>query len=275
MENSQQPAPNFVGTKNKCCHLPLILLLIVVALGSLGFAAYEILQNNKKDGEIKDLKTSIQAQAKESGTPISNSEAEAILEKYIGKTGLLAMGITPAYKVFMGEYDDELKLELAYSSLDHVGQNNTEGCKDGHTKYTEYNWCNGSVKYDTLNKAYVELFGDYSVLEKKNQYFGKIMSGDKSYYHTYLDYIEETDSFDVYVSGIGGTTTVSVVRKVVSVKEKDGNMIATVVYGEIDTSLETKKEIEAFLEDHYKLYEFTLSPYEDTYVLTAVNVISE
>ena len=207
---------------------------------------------------------------------ISVAEAEKILEKYIGTgNGVQAIPYSAFYSTFSSNFDDQQKAFLAYGSIDRDEKENIE-CVD--ERY-EQGLCSGrSISYELINKKYQSLFGDYSTIEKQNYSFKNFI---------YLVYDDKIDAYREFVFAGGGTTPVVAVHKVVSVEKSGENMVVTLILAHLKTDIEVPSgtcgptwlnigtsSVDEMVES-MSLYEFTLSPYSDSYVLTAVNKIEQ
>lgn len=266
------PAP----VVKKCNNKVITAILVIVALGSLGFAGFEFWQGMKKDAEITDLKakqTVVQqpvAEPEKESETIPVSDVEEVLAKYVGEKNNVVAYMGAYYTIFTSEFDDTQKVYMAYSGVKYDEKKEIE-CTD---EWHERGACTGqSIDFDTLNEKYTTLFGDYSTLEKKDYSF-------QGFY--YLIYDEDINGYREYIFPGGGTTGVRAAHKAVSAKKDGDDIVATLAYAELNLDVEIAEGISGptlmtsdferidELVDSMAIYDFTLSPYEDSYVLTKV-----
>lgn len=261
----------------KCKHVPVIILLVILLLGSCGFAGFELWQGMQKDSEIAKLKENKPAEEtpKEEGDAISVSEANEILKKYIGDEGnVRAYPLSSYYNTFVSEFNEQQKAFLTYSMIDESSKGSVTCVEEWHEKgmCTEK-----SISFETMDEKYKELFGDNGSIEEKDYAFQEFF---------YIVYDESINGFREYILPGGGTTPVRAIHKVVSVDKKGEDMVATLIFAEVDFDADIPEGISGPVSvdggllgadkktedtiNSMALYEFTLSPYNGTYVLTGV-----
>lgn len=269
----------------KCNHMPIIMILIILLIGACAFGGFELWQGLQKDSEIAKLKENEKSQdtptqiddsdIATSGEAISANEAEGILKRYIGEGNRVkAFVINASYNTFVADFDNQQKAFLTYGSIGDSDKNNI-GCV---SEWYEKGLCTGkSISYDTMSKEYELLFGDYGSIEKKNYAFQNFF---------YLVYDESIEAYREYVLPGGGTTPIEATHKVVSVEKNNNDMIVSLVFAELNTDVEvpsgicgptslsgglgvTNETLDEMV-NSMAIYKFTLSPYNDSYVLTGV-----
>ena len=275
----------------------LVLLLVggALALGylwgknNLNNGSQSSQGNNSQTTNSNESNSSTQNQTENGSTPSSESgaltitEAEKILEKYIGKgNGTIATPFNAFYGTFSSKFDEQQKVFLAYQAINE-NEKETVACTD--QRY-EQGTCTGkSVSYDLMNEKYKSLFGDYGSIEKKNYSFQNFF---------YLVYDDSIDAYREFIFPGGGTTSIIAAHKIITVKKSGNDMVVVSTFATINTSMEEPSEKSTVVRepgsspitmislpnsitneiiDSMAIYEFTLSPYGDSYVLTAVEKV--
>ena len=302
MYNKPQINPVSLQQTKKCNHLPIIIILVLLLIGACGFGGYELWQGMQKDTEIielidnakgkdieiaelkdKEKEKEIEiAELKEEikdaqnteiisntkieeeniDNTISISEAEEILARYFGEAGKPTISVTdliPSYRMLQ-KFNEENRVYFAYKSVPWETQNEVD-CID---EYYEDTLCSkSSISFKVLDEKYKSFFGDYSSIEKKNYVF-------KGSYWNYaaLVYDKDLDSYRIFVNGSGGHTSLAG-YKVTTIKRDGKNMIVTISMVEV-TNYTIGIECPLFTIENINSYKITLSPYNDTYVLTDI-----
>ena len=292
MESSQQQvtpttpvSQPVLQEPKKCKHMPAIIILVVLLICSCAFGGFELWQGLQKDSEIAKLKENEKPQDTptqsddsnviESGEAISVNGAEGILERYIGEGNRVkAYGLIAFYNTFVADLNRQQKAFLTYSS---IGDSN-KGNIDCVSEWYEKGLCTGKrISYDSMSEKYKSLFGNYGSIEKKNYTFQNFF---------YLVYDDGIEAYREYILPGGGTTPVEATHKVISVEKSNDDMVVSLVFAELNTDVEVPSGIcgptplsgglgvtnEALDEmvSSMAIYKFTLSPYNDTYVLTGI-----
>lgn len=292
MESSQQQvAPTtpvsqpVLQEPKKCKHMPVIIILVVLLICSCAFGGFELWQGLQKDSEIAKLKENEKpqdtpTQSDDSDTTVSDgaisvSEAEKLLERYTGEGNTtIAYGLNASYETFASDFNDQQKAFLTYSL---IGDDKKENVECVNERYENGDCTGKSISYDSMKDEYQSLFGDYSSIEKKNYIFQNFF---------YLVYDENIDAYREFILPGGGWSPVVAAHKVVSVEKNGDDMVASMVFAELNTDIELASGIcgptslsgglgvtEETVNDMVNsmaVYKFTLSPYNDTYVLTGI-----
>jgi hypothetical protein len=282
-----QPAP--AAEPKKCKHIPIIILLAILLVGSCAFGGFELWQGMQKDSEIAKLKEEKSTQnttnqgdntdANVDDNAISVAEAEKILAKYIGEgNSTMAFGLNASYNTFTSDFNGQQEAFLTYSSISD-NEKETVSCVE---ETYENGWCTGkSIGYDLMSEKYQSLFGDFSSIEKKNYTFQNFF---------YLVYDDSINAYREFILPGGGRSPVVAAHKVASVKKVGENMVVSLIFAELNTDVEVAAGIcgptslggglgvtdDTLNEmvDSMSIYEFTLSPYNGSYVLTSVEKIN-
>ena len=249
-----------------------MVICAAIGLAGAGFGGYVLMKGDNKNTTTTNTETVIETKPEEKEleeSPITAAEAETILEKYIGENKWVNMAD------FFSTYErrgftENVKLEKLIQ-LEFVNyKKNTEKCDETMT----YNTCHGTISFDDLSEKYTELFGADAILERKDYITSSWKNNDSGkeipYYE--LDYVEDDDSFIVYSPmGLGGTSPEHIVRKVISVKKKGDDVIGQLAYTIIDRefAVEDHDKLMDIATDNLRIYNFTLSPVNDSYALTA------
>ncbi|MBO4813034.1 hypothetical protein J5491_02690 [Candidatus Saccharibacteria bacterium] len=278
-----QPTPG--AEQKKCKHVPIIIVLAILLVGSCAFGGFELWQSMQKDSEIAKLKEkeSTQSTTGQDNTTDSNldneaisvTEAEKILAKYIGEgNSTMAFGLNAFYETFTSDFDEQQEAFLAYSS---INEDEKEAVSCVEERY-EHGECTGkSISYDLMSKEYQSLFGDYSSIEKKNYTFQDFF---------YLVYDDNINAYREFILPGGGMSPIVAAHKVASVKKDNEKMVVSLIFAELNTDVElasgicgptslsgglgvTNDTVNKMI-DSMSIYEFTLSPYGGSYVLTDV-----
>ena len=276
-----QPTPG--AEQKKCKHVPIIIVLAILLVGSCAFGGFELWQSMQKDSEIAKLKEkeSTQSTTGQDNTTDSNlnneaisvTEAEKILAKYIGEgNSTMAFGLNAFYKTLTSDFDEQQKALLTYNS---ISDNEMETISCIEERY-EHGDCTGkSISYDLMSEKYQSLFGDYSSIEKKNYTFQDFF---------YLVYDDNINAYREFILPGGGLSSIAAAHKVTSVKNANEDMIVSLVFAELETDVDLPAGICGpttlgggvsddslnKMIDSMSIYEFTLSPYNGSYVLTDV-----
>ncbi len=258
-----------------------MLICAAIGIAGAGFGGYMLLKGDNKGTETvktensnttstttKTDNTNSSTTTKTEKSPISTTEAEAILENYIGANKIMPIfGFFPEFKQL--GFTESLKLQTLFERSDIEGVfSNQTACEEK----LQYN-CYGETTFDKLNNAYQNLFGDYVELEKKDYDFGTESvdnNGNKMTYYL-LRYNEDKDTFVAYgPNGLGGTSPERLIYKVVNVQKDGENVVGQLAFDMVDLSLFSSDHNESL--DHaannLTVYNFVLSPYNNTYVLT-------
>jgi hypothetical protein len=257
----------------------------VLAACGIGFGVYSMLQSLQKDSEISKLKegkltqnTADQddnADVNVGGNALSVTEAEKILSKYIGEgNSTMAIRFNALYDTFTSDFNSQQKAFLTYSS---ISDNEKEAVSCVEERYEKGECTGKSIGYNLMSEKYQSLFGDYSFIEKKNYAFQDFF---------YLVYDDNISAYREFILPGGGSSPVVATHKVVSVKKADEKMVVSLIFSELDTDIKVAAGIcgptslsgglgvtdDAISEmvDSMSIYEFTLSPYNGSYVLTDV-----
>ena len=261
----------------------------VVAVCGIGFGVYGMVQSSQKDTEIARLKEGIPTQnivdqddstdTNVDGNTISVTEAEKILAKYIGEgNSTMAYGLNASYNTFTSDFNDQQKVFLTYSS---ISDNEKETVSCVEERYERGDCTGKSISYDLMSEKYQSLFGDYSSIEKKNYAFQNFF---------YLVYDDSINAYREFILSGGGYSPVVAAHKVASVKKAGEKMVVSLIFAELNTDVEVAAGIcgptslsgglgvtDGTLNemvDSMSIYEFTLSPYNGSYVLTDVEKIN-
>ena len=128
-----------------------------------------------------------------------------------------------------------------------------------------------------MSERYQSLFGDYSSIEKKNYTFQNFF---------YLVYDDSINAYREFILPSGGYSPVVATHKVTSVKKTGENMVVSLIFAELNTdvrvaagicgpaTLVVTKDALNEMVDSMSIYEFTLSPYNGSYVLTGVEKLN-
>ena len=261
----------------------------VVAVCGIGFGVYGMVQSSQKDTEIARLKEGIPTQnivdqddstdTNVDGNTISVTEAEKILAKYIGEgNSTMAYGLNASYNTFTSDFNSQQEAFLTYSSISD-NEKETVGCVE--ERYEKGDCTGKSISYDLMSEKYQSLFGDYSSIEKKNYAFQNFF---------YLVYDDSINAYREFILSGGGHSPVVAAHKVASVKKAGEKMVVSLIFAELNTDVEVAAGIcgptslsgglgvtDGTLNemvDSMSIYEFTLSPYNGSYVLTDVEKIN-
>ncbi len=288
-QNQTVPGPVTQSTpgveSKKCKHTPIIIVLVILLVASCAFGGFALWQSMQKDSEIAKLKeeglaqdTTAQDDVTDSGldkNTISVAEAEKILTKYIGEGDVTeAFGLNAFYNTFTSDFNERQRAFLAYSS---ISDNEKESVNCVEERY-EHGDCTGkSISYDLMSEKYQSLFGDYSSIEKKNYTFQDFF---------YLVYDDSINAYREFILPGGGRSSIAAIHKISSVKKADDNMVVSIIFAELETDVDlasgicgpttlsgglgvTDDTLNKMI-DSMSVYEFTLSPYNGSYVLTNV-----
>lgn len=261
----------------------------VVAVCGIGFGVYGMVQSSQKDTEITKLKEGNPTQnivdqddntdTNVDGNAISVTEAEKILAKYIGEgNSTMAYGLNASYNTFTSDFNSQQEAFLAYSS---ISDNEKETVSCIEERYENGDCTGKSISYDLMSEKYQSLFGDYSSIEKKNYAFQNFF---------YLVYDDSINAYREFILSGGGYSPVVAAHKVASVKKAGEKMVVSLIFAELNTDVEVAAGIcgptslsgELGVTDDtlnemvnsMSIYEFTLSPYNGSYVLTGVEKIN-
>ena len=261
----------------------------IVAACGFGFGVYGMVQNSQKDSEIAKLKGENSTQntvdqddntdTNVDGNAISVTEAEKILAKYIGEgNSTMAYGLNASYNTFTSDFNGQQEAFLTYSS---IGDNEKETVSCVEERYEKGDCTGKSISYDLMSEKYQSLFGDYSSIEKKNYAFQNFF---------YLVYDDSINAYREFILPGGGYSPVIAAHKVASVKKAGEKMVVSLIFAELNTDVEvaagicgptslsgglgvTEDTLNGMV-DSMSIYEFTLSPYNGSYVLTGVEKIN-
>lgn len=261
----------------------------VVAVCGIGFGVYGVAQSSQKDIEIAKLKEGNPTQnivdqddntdTNVDGNAISVTEAKKILAKYIGEgNSTMAYGLNASYNTFTSDFNSQQEAFLTYSS---ISDNEKETVSCVEERYEKGDCTGKSISYDLMSEKYQSLFGDYSSIEKKNYAFQNFF---------YLVYDDSINAYREFILSGGGHSPVVAAHKVASVKKAGEKMVVSLIFAELNTDVEVAAGIcgptslsgglgvtEGTLNemvDSMSIYEFTLSPYNGSYVLTGVEKIN-
>lgn len=250
-----------------------MVICAAIGLAGAGFGGYMLIKGDNKSTTATNTETVVENKPEEKEeleeSPITAAEAETILEKYIG--GNTLVNVFDFFSTYERRgFTEDVKLEKLIQ-LEFVNyMKNTEKCD----KTMTYNTCHGTISFDDLSEKYTKLFGTDAILERKDYItssWEKNDSGEDIPYYK-LEYIEDDDSFIVYSpSGLGGTSPQHIIRKVISVKKKGEDVIGQLAYTIIDrqSAAEDHDQLMDTATDNLRIYNFTLSPVNDSYALTA------
>ncbi len=261
------------------------VIACIMAVCGIGFGVYGMVQSSQKDSEIAKLKGDNSTQNtvnQDDNTDtnvdrnvISVAEAEKILAKYIGEgNNTIAYGLNASYNTFTSDFNDQQEAFLTYSS---ISDNEKETVSCVEERYEKGDCTGKSISYDLMSEKYQSLFGDYSSIEKKNYTFQNFF---------YLVYDDDINAYREFILPGGGSSPVVAAHKVASVKKAGENMVVSLIFAELNTDVEVAAGIcgptslsgglgvtEDTLNEmvnSMSIYEFTLSPYNGSYVLTSV-----
>ncbi|MBR3254256.1 hypothetical protein IKF88_00805 [Candidatus Saccharibacteria bacterium] len=265
------------------------VIACVVAICGIGFGVYGMVQNSQKDSEIAKLKGENSTQntvdqddntdTNVDGNAISVTEAEKILAKYIGEgNSTMAYGLNTSYNTFTSDFNGQQEAFLTYSS---ISDNEKETVSCVEERYEKGDCTGKSISYDLMSEKYQSLFGDYSSIEKKNYAFQNFF---------YLVYDDSINAYREFILPGGGYSPVIAAHKVASVKKAGEKMVVSLIFAELNTDVEvaagicgptslggglgvTEDTLNEMV-DSMSIYEFTLSPYNGSYVLTGVEKIN-
>ncbi len=257
----------------------------IVAVCGIGFGVYGMMQSSQKDTEIARLKEGNPTQnivdqddntdTNVDGNAISVTEVEKILAKYIGEgNSTMAYGLNASYNTFTSDFNSQQETFLTYSS---ISDNEKETVSCVEERYEKGDCTGKSISYDLMSEKYQSLFGDYSSIEKKNYAFQNFF---------YLVYDDSINAYREFILPGGGYSPVVATHKVASVKKAGEKIVVSLIFAELNTDVEVAAGIcgptslsgglgvtEGTLNemvDSMSIYEFTLSPYNGSYVLTSV-----
>lgn len=270
--------PTLEPVQKKCKHLPIIIILAIIAVVGIGFGIFEFYQNQTKSSEIDILKSSVATNSNGSTSDVINlpsvGNAEKILENYTGVGPKTGTYLNAFYDTFVSNFDDNQKAFLAYS---HVEDSEKKTIACASERYKNGQCTTKSIGYNLINQKYKSLFGDSVSMKKDNYTFHNFF---------YLVYNSATDSYDEYILPGGGTSPVVALHKVISTKSAPDGFIATVTFMEMDLDVELTDNFSAgatlsvglgikdkAVDDAIKsmaIYEFKLVKNGGTYVLANV-----
>ena len=259
---------------NKLAILFACLFGIALIFGILAFMKYM-----EKDSEVSKLKNGMwdsTTVTRTTSDTISINEANKILAKYIGEqNNILAHTLGSYYSTFADSFDENNKAFHAYAAITH----DSKSYVDCDTEWYEKGACTQQrINFSDLDKKYKELFGEYGAIEKTNYNF-------KDFY--YLVYDSDIDGFREYILPGGGTTGIKAFHKTVEVEKAGDDMVVTLLYGELNTDVAitsdvcgpalfggvvSEEDLQSLISSLTR-YEFTLSPYDGSYVLTGVKKV--
>lgn len=261
------------------------VIACIMAVCGIGFGVYGMVQSSQKDSEIAKLKGENSTQNtvdQDDNTDtnvdrnvISVAEAEKILAKYIGEgNSTIAYGLNASYNTFTSDFNSQQEAFLTYSS---ISDNEKETVSCVEERYEKGDCTGKSISYDLMSEKYQSLFGDYSSIEKKNYTFQNFF---------YLVYDNSINAYREFILPGGGSSQVVAAHKVASVKKAGENMVVSLIFAELNTDVEVATGIcgptslsgglgvtdDTLNEmvNSMSIYEFTLSPYNGSYVLTSV-----
>ena len=283
--NSTTPVINKDKPNDKKGWKIATVIASILAVCGIGFGVYGMVQSSQKDSEIAKLKGENSTQNtvdQDDNTDtnvdrnvISVAEAEKILAKYIGEgNSTKAYDLNSSYNTFTSDFNDQQKVFLTYSS---ISDNEKETVSCVEERYERGDCTGKSISYDLMSEKYQSLFGDYSSIEKKNYTFQNFF---------YLVYDDSINAYREFVLPGGGSSPVVAAHKVASVKKAGENIVVSLIFAELNTDVEVAAGIcgPASLSsglgvtddtlnemvNSMSIYEFTLSPYNGSYVLTSV-----
>lgn len=257
----------------------------IVAVCGIGFGVYGMVQSSQKDSEIAKLKEENPTQntadqddntgTNVDGNAMSVTEVEKILTKYIGEgNSTMASGLNASYNTFTSDFNGQQEAFLTYSS---ISDNEKETVSCVEERYEKGDCTGKSISYDLMSEKYQSLFGDYSSIEKKNYAFQNFF---------YLVYDDSINAYREFILPGGGYSPVVAAHKVASVKKAGEKMVVSLIFAELNTVVEvaagicgptglgvTEDTLNEMV-DSMSIYEFTLSPYNGSYVLTGVEKIN-
>lgn len=254
-------------------------LCAAFAIAGAVFSGYALIKpslDKNKETVTTDTKPEEKPEEKPETTieksPISTAEAEAILEKYIGKNDAVQyLDFFSRYNT-EGGFSESLKLENVFMNIsrDEYTQNealceNVEGGVD----------CYGTISFDALQSKMQAAYGDSFTLEQKDYTFGitthDAYNNASQIYR--IAYNEDNNLFVVYgPMGLGGTSSGRIIRKVVSVQKEGNNVTGQLAYSLIDVANTAWEDVNILIDTATKnltIYNFTLSPFDGSYTLTA------
>ena len=279
MENNYSETAPTVPIKQNNSKGPIIGMAICAALAVAGaaFGGYAFMKLNEKDKKVEtvvtDTKTETKPETIIEKSPISTAEAEKILEKYIGKNNAVQMLDFFSRFNTEGGFAESLQLENIFMSISRDEYTENESlCEKASIGFG----CYGTISFDALNAKIQAAYGDSFTLEQKDYEFGITThdeyNNERKLYE--IVYNEDNDLFVVYgPEGLGGTSPGRIIRKVVSVQKEGNNVTGQLAYSLIDvsyTTWEDHDELVNIATNNLAIYNFTLSPYNGTYVLTAL-----
>ena len=265
------------------------VIACVVAVCGIGFGVYGMAQSLQKDTEIAKLKEGSLTQniidqddntdTNVDGNAISVTEAKKILAKYIGEgNSTVAYGLNAYYNTFTSDFNSQQEAFLTYSS---ISDNEKETVSCVEERYEKGDCTGKGISYDLMSEKYQSLFGDYSSIEKKNYAFQNFF---------YLVYDDSINAYREFILPGGGYSPIVAAHKVASVKKAGEKMVVSLIFAELNTDVEVAAGIcgptslsgglgvtEGTLNEmvnSMSIYEFTLSPYNGSYVLTGVEKIN-
>lgn len=257
----------------------------IVAVCGIGFGVYGMIQSSQKDSEIAKLKEGNPTQntvdqdditgTNADENAMSVTEAEKILAKYIGEgNSTMAYGLNASYNTFTSDFNSQQEAFLTYSSISN-NEKETVSCVE--ERYEKGDCTGKSISYDLMSEKYQSLFGDFSSIEKKNYTFQNFF---------YLVYDDSINAYREFILPGGGYSPVVAAHKVASVKKAGEKMVVSLIFAELNTDVEVAAGIcgptslSGVTDDtlnemvgSMSIYEFTLSPYNGSYVLTGVEKI--
>lgn len=93
-----------------------------------------------------------------------------------------------------------------------------------------------NISYDDLNDLFHSYFGSFNDIAKESHAF-------EDSFLIKMEYLPESDSFDIYFKdGLGGTTTISVFNKVVEVNNNEDGIVATIISVTINNVISSTNE---------------------------------
>ena len=254
-------------------------LCAAFAIAGAVFSGYALIKpslDKNKETVITDTKPEEKPEEKPETTieksPISTSEAEAILEKHIGKNNAVHMLDFFTRYESEGGFSESLQLENIFMSISRDEYTENESlCEKASIGFG----CYGTISFDALNAKIQAAYGDSFTLEQKDYEFGITThdeyNNERKLYE--IVYNEDNDLFVVYgPEGLGGTSSGRIIRKVISVQKEGDDVTGQLAYSLIDvahTTWEDHDELVNIATNNLAIYNFTLSPYNGTYVLTA------
>ncbi len=278
MDNNFNGAAPSAPVKQKTSKTLIAGMTLCAAFAIAGavFSGYALIKMNpgkEKETVVTDTKTENKPETTIEKSPISTAEAEKILEKYIGKNNTVQMLDFFSRFNTEGGFAESLQLENIFMSIPRDEYTENESlCEEASIGFG----CYGTISFDALNAKIQAAYGESFTLEQKDYEFG-ITTHDEYNNESKLYkivYNEDNDLFVVYgPEGLGGTSSGRIIRKVVSVQKEGDDVTGQLAYSLIDvsyTAWEDHDELINIATNNLTLYNFTLSPYNDTYVLTAL-----